>query len=361
MTTSAFGGRFEGKLAAERLAHVVNAAPAHDGVGAGEIDVFEDAGTWRAGREGLVALDPILGDDDDLAVLDLPHEAGADDVERAGFGGEDGCVAELAEHQRADAQRIADADELFHRQEPERIGAFDPHERIDEAHGEAALALGAPRDQMDDDLGVGGRLKDRARRDQLAPQRQRIGQVAVMGERQAAGIDIGEERLHIPQRGFAYRRIADMADSGRARQAVDDGLLVEVVADEPEAALGVEPVAIEADDAGRFLSPVLEGMQAESGQGRGIGMIEDAENAAFFMQLIAVEVQSSGLQGAYARISRPTLGLHRYSPRCRTRVLLKVQPSPRDASAPRQPKAAIASAAWIASGRSPSQCASARL
>ena len=207
----------------------------------------------------------------------------------------------LPMHQRADAQRIADADELFHRQEPERIGALDPHERVDEAHGEAALALGASRDQMDDDLGVGGRLKDRARGNQLAPERQRIGQVAVMGQRQAAGVDVREQRLHVPERGFADRRITHMADSRRARQALDDGLFVEMVADEAQAALGVELLAVEGYDACRFLSPVLQGVQAQSGEGRGIGVIEDAKDAAFFVQLIAIEVQKPGLRGVHAR------------------------------------------------------------
>ena len=122
-----------------------------------------------------------------------------------------------------------------------------------------------------------------------------------MAERQTAGIEIGEERLHIPERGFAHGGIADMADGGRAGQAVDNGLFIEVVADEADAALGVELLAVETDDTGCFLAPVLEGVQAESGQGRGIGVIEDAKNAAFFMQLIAIEADA-GLQGAYARI-----------------------------------------------------------
>ena len=49
----------------------------------------------------------------------------ADDVERAGFGGEDMAAVELAENQRADAQRIAHADQLLVGQADQRIGAFD--------------------------------------------------------------------------------------------------------------------------------------------------------------------------------------------------------------------------------------------
>ncbi len=68
---------------------------------------------------------PVLGDDDDLAVLDVAHEVGADDVERAGLRGEDVAAVELAEHQRADAERVARADQLLVGQRDERVGALD--------------------------------------------------------------------------------------------------------------------------------------------------------------------------------------------------------------------------------------------
>ena len=46
---------------------------------------------------------------------------------------------------------------------------------------------------------------------------------------------------------------------------------------------------VEADDAGRFLAAMLERMQTERGQGRGIGMIEDAEDAALLVQPVLFE------------------------------------------------------------------------
>ena len=63
-------------------------------------------------------------------------------------------TVELADHERPDAERIPDADELLHGQDAERIGAFDPLEGIDEASHEAMLTLVASGDQMNDDLGV---------------------------------------------------------------------------------------------------------------------------------------------------------------------------------------------------------------
>ena len=55
----------------------------------------------------------------------------------------------------------------------------------------------------------------------------------------------------------------------------------EGVADEAEPALGMEALAVEDDDAGGFLAAMLERVQAERGDGGGVGMAEDAEHAAF--------------------------------------------------------------------------------
>jgi hypothetical protein len=51
----------------------------------------------RLAREGAQRLDALLRDHHHLAVLHVAHEAGADDVERAGLGGEDVAAVELAE------------------------------------------------------------------------------------------------------------------------------------------------------------------------------------------------------------------------------------------------------------------------
>ena len=79
------GRRFPRQLRAHRLARVVDRAAVHDRVGPGEIDVFEDARPHRLRRERLQAPHAARVDDDHLAVLDVAHELGADDVERAGL------------------------------------------------------------------------------------------------------------------------------------------------------------------------------------------------------------------------------------------------------------------------------------
>ena len=86
-----------------------------------------------------------------------------------------------------------------------------------------------------------------------------------------------------------------MADGGRAGQPVDHLAAGEGVADQAEPALGMEALAVVADDAGGLLAAVLQRVQPERGDGGGVGMAEDAEHAAFLAQAVAVEVEGIGL------------------------------------------------------------------
>ena len=108
---------------------------------------------------------------------------------------------------------VARADELLVGEADKGIGAFNLEQRLDEFLDEAALL--AAGDEMEDDFGVGGRLADGALLDEPVAQRERIGEIAVMGEREAAGIEIDEERLHVAQDRIAAGRVAHMARSRR--------------------------------------------------------------------------------------------------------------------------------------------------
>ena len=93
---------------------------------------------------------------DDFSGFDVADIFRADDVERAGFGCQDRAAVQFAEHQRADAKRIAGPDQLLVGERDKRIGTLDGAQRFDVALNETA-ALGL-RDQMQDHFGVGGRL-----------------------------------------------------------------------------------------------------------------------------------------------------------------------------------------------------------
>ena len=104
-------------------------------------------------------------------------------------------------------------------------------------------------------------------------------------------MELGEQRLDVAQDRRAGRRVAHVADRRRTGQALDRRRAGEVIADQAEAPLGVEARAVEGDDAGRLLAAVLKRVQAERSDRRRGRMAEDAEDAAFLAQPVAVEIE----------------------------------------------------------------------
>src|SRR6202034_2767040 len=96
----------------------------------------------------------------------------------------------------------------------------------------------------------------------------------------AASIKFGEQRLHVAQNGFASRRVAHVAHGGVPGEPINHFTLRERVADQTEPPLGMKTHAVEADDAGGLLAAMLERVQAECGDGGGVGMAKYAEHAA---------------------------------------------------------------------------------
>ena len=113
-----------------------------------------------------------------------------------------------------------------------------------------------------------------------------------MGDREAAGLEFGEQRLDIAQYGVAGGRIAHMADRRPPRQAVDGRAAREVIADQPLPALRVEPDAVESDDSGGFLAAMLQRVQPERNDRRGVGVIEDAKDAALLAQPVLARLET---------------------------------------------------------------------
>src|SRR5262245_16876014 len=141
---------------------------------------------------------------------------------------------------------------------------------------------------MCDDFRIGGRLKERPAPDQLTTQRIAVGQIAVVGNGKAAGLQFGEQRLHVPKYGFPGGGVAYMTDGGVALQPPHHLFGGEVLTDMAKATMGIELSSVEADDTGRFLPAVLESVEPESGMWGGIRMAEDPEHAAFVLEVVAV-------------------------------------------------------------------------
>src|SRR6201999_4138694 len=132
----------------------------HHGVRPGEVDIFEDAEAFLLPVERFDAVYALVVDDDDLPRLDVADEVGADDVQRAGFAGQDPAasapigriVADAAQDQRPHAERIAHAHQGFVGKRDQGVGADHLLQRIDQPvhHG----GIQADGDQVDKYLGV---------------------------------------------------------------------------------------------------------------------------------------------------------------------------------------------------------------
>ena len=139
------------------------------------------------------------------------------------------------------------------------------------------------------------------RRMSVGAQRHRVGQIAVVGDREAALGELGEQAA-----GRCAARSRRWSNSGHGRsptrpgELADDVVAVEIAGDMAHRAVRVEMVAVEAGDAGGFLPAVLERVEAERDEARGGLGTPDAEDAALLAQLVVVE--RVGRQHELARI-----------------------------------------------------------
>ncbi len=234
-----------------------------------------------------MARDPLLRDGDHLAVFHLAYELGADDIEGTCLRGQHPGLAQSPEHERTDPDRITRADQHVVGQTGEGIGTLDLQQGIDQPFDDAAF-LGAGN-QMQNDLRIGGRLADGARGNKFLPQRQGVGQVAVVADGKAAGVEIDEQGLYVAQNDIAGGRVAVVPDGHPPAETRDDVGLAEVVANETKAPLLVEAAAVVGHDAAAFLSAVLQRVQPEGRDGRRVLMPEYAENAALLAEPVIAE------------------------------------------------------------------------
>ena len=85
--------------------------------------------------------------------------------------------------------------------------------------------------------------------DELFAQGVEVGQVAVVGQGDAARLEVGEHRLDVADEAAAGGGIAGVADGEAAGQAAREVSAAEGVAHVAHVPLGVEPLAVEAGDA----------------------------------------------------------------------------------------------------------------
>ena len=151
-----------------------------------------------------------------FARLELADELGMDQVKGARLGGEHVGAIQLAESERAEAERIAHADDLVFAHDHERKGALDFPQR-----GEDVTLSVRVRHQVEDDLAIDGGLENGALLLQLVAHGGGVDQVAVVADGDLPARGIGDERLRVGQIAGAGGGVANVADGARAFQPVE--------------------------------------------------------------------------------------------------------------------------------------------
>ena len=278
---------------AQLLAGPVHAAAEHLRVRPREIDQLEDALAAALRRQLLHGAHARGIGHHHLAGLDLPLELRLDQVERAGLAGEHRGTAQLAHHQRPEAERVAHGDDRVRGEEQERVGAAHLREGLLDALSRGALALAG--DEVQEQLGIGGALEDRALRLQGGAQLLRVDEVAVVRHRDRPGRALEHERLGVLDERLAGRGIARVADRCFARHA-GERRGVEVVGDQPHGLVDLDLAGLERGDACRLLPAVLQSVDAQVGDVRRLRVAEDAEHATFVVELVVVDRVAKDLQ-----------------------------------------------------------------
>src|SRR6266571_331882 len=273
------------QLPPEALADLVHAPPEHLRVGAREVDVFEDALRHRLRRERMVRADPRRADHHHLARLDVADERGVDQVEGARLRAEDVRLPETSQRQRPEAARVAHADDPVPGDEDQRVGP--PHLLQGVHDRRLQVRLLRARDQVQDDLRVAGGAEDGALLLETVADGRGVDQVAVVGDPDLSLARFDHERLGVLQAALHGGGVSHVADRQVALQPAEL-ILLEDARDMAHASLLVQTVAAGGDDAGRFLAAVLQTVQPEIGQVRGLGVVVDPEYAALIVEVIVV-------------------------------------------------------------------------
>ena len=134
-------------------------------------------------------------------------------------------------------------------------GALEEAEHLDE--GFVKCRLTGAGDQVENQLCVGGSLKDRARVEELSAQRLGVGYVAVVNQREAALVALDGDRLGVFDPVAALGRVTDVPDADARRVGLAD-VAGEDVRHHADIAVGDQlPVPLVADSAA-LLPAVLQ-------------------------------------------------------------------------------------------------------
>jgi hypothetical protein len=260
----ALGGRLEREAPPQLAADLVHRRAPEPRVRAREVDELEDAERVAFGPPEPRGDDASLVDAHQLAGLDVPQERRADDVERAGLGGDAEPVRQAADRERTQAVGVARREQaaLVHHDERER--ALERGEHVDQ--GRLEVLRWVPGEDRRDQIRVGGGRAPGA--DPLG-ELERVHEVAVVPQRERPLAIRLERGLGVLPRGRAGRRIAVVPDPEVSAER-RERRLVEHLGDEPQLLEHQDVLAVGDGHPGRLLPPVLLGEEREVGQPRDI-------------------------------------------------------------------------------------------
>ncbi len=245
-------------------------------VRSGEVDELEQTKSAAGRLDDLMRLEPAV-DHDELARTHVTFELGADEVERAGLGGQHPVVAEPPDDQRSEAERVAEAEQPALGEGDDRRGAFEPAERVADRVRERSGIVG---DQRADQLGVGGRRRSDTVLGELRAQLLGIRQVAVVPERDDSRAAVVDERLCVRPVRRPCRRVARVPDRDIALEPAQR-LLREDLRDEAHVPEDGQAALVGDRDPRRFLAAVLKREEPEVRDACDIAIRRaDAEHAA---------------------------------------------------------------------------------
>ena len=191
------GRRLAGQDAAHVATRLVDRLAVHDGVGAGEVHVLENAAGTLARLDALLGGDTLLAKTHDLAGLDVAHVFGAHDVQAAGFAGNHpaATLGQLADAQRADAVGVAERIQRVGAGQHHGVGALHILHGVADALAQVVRLLRDAADGLGGHLGVGARAQLDALVDQAGAQAVGVHQGAIMRQGDEDLVDSRDMRL----------------------------------------------------------------------------------------------------------------------------------------------------------------------
>lgn len=149
--------------------------------------------------------------------------------------------------------------------------------------------------EVEKDLAVVGGLEDGTLLFHARTQGARVDEIAVVGHGELPLFVVDEDGLRIDQACRARGGIARVADADVPLEMLETADFPGQVGDQPQGPVGLEGPAVAYRYPRAFLAAVLEGVQAEDGEGHGFFAVVNADDAALFMDFIVEGMVSHGV------------------------------------------------------------------